>query len=131
MLKDETGSIREHVLNYEIGIARIASLYGEGFVDAREYGGWNVRLESMPLQFAFTGGGVVFSLLVLAIFLCILFLVSRCGLKRSAPVFLIMPVVFSFPLHTFNLPVFLFVFLLCAWVPDIILLKRDGSFPAV
>lgn len=131
ILKDETGSIREHILNYKIGLVRVASLYGEGFVDARDYGAWNIRLESMPLQFAFTGGGVVFFSLMLSIFLCLYFLVSRFGLKRSAPVFLLLPLVFSFPLHTFNFPIFLLAFLLCVWMPDIVSLKEDGSFSIV
>jgi hypothetical protein len=127
-LKDETGSIREHILNYKIGFDRVVSLYGEGFVDARAYGAWNVRLESMPLQFAFTGGGVVFFTLMLLISLCLFFLVRRFGLRRGISAFLLLPLVFSFPLHTFNLPIFLLIFLLCLWMPDIVSFKKDGSF---
>ena len=128
VLKDETGSIREHILNYKIGFDRVVSLYGEGFVDARAYGAWNVRLESMPLQFAFTGGGVVFFTLMLLISLCLFFLVRRFGLRRGISAFLLLPLVFSFPLHTFNLPIFLLIFLLCLWMPDIVSFKKDGSF---
>lgn len=126
VMKDETGSIREHILNYKIGFSYVARLYGEGFVDASGYGAWNTRLESMPLQFAFAGGGLVFLLLVLPIAFCLFFLIARFGLIRSAPVFVLLPLLFSFPLHTFNLPIFLAIFLLCLWMPNIEQVKQGA-----
>lgn len=114
---DETGSIREHWNNYEIGLSHALSFHGEGFVDARGYGAWNVRLESMPLQFAFVGGGVTFFSFVVLLSLCFFMLFYRFGLWRALPLLLLIPLIFSFPLHTFNLPLLVFVFILCAWIP--------------
>jgi len=130
VMKDETGSIREHIFNYKIGFSHIVHLYGEGFVDARGYGAWNTRLESMPLQFAFAGGGLVFLLLVLPIAFCLFFLIARFGLIRSTPAFVLLPLLFSFPLHTFNLPIFLAIFLLCLWMPNIVQVKQ-GTLSSV
>lgn len=117
-LIDETGSISEHLRNYEIGFSHIFSILGEGFVDARQYGAWNIRLESMPLQFAFVGGGVVFFIFMALLVYCFAMLFAKFGFLKASTALLLIPLFFSFPLHTFNLPILLLAFILCAWVPS-------------
>lgn len=119
VMVDETGSISEHLRNYKIGFSHALSLIGEGFVDATEFGVWNIRFESMPLQFAFVGGAVLFSLFVTVLIYCFTMLFLRFGFMRASSSLLLLPLFFSFPMHTFSLPMFLLAFVMCIWAPSI------------
>ncbi|MCY1395487.1 hypothetical protein D9M71_104320 [compost metagenome] len=125
VLMDETGSISEHLKNYTIGFTHIFSSYGEGFRDARIFGAWNIRLESMPLQYALTGGiGQFFPLIILIAILCKQTF-KAFGTKNGLSILFFAPIFFSFPIHTFNLPTTLFALLLCLWAGKKSLLQRN------
>ncbi|CDF82553.1 hypothetical membrane protein [Pseudomonas knackmussii B13] len=112
---DDTGSISEHILNYQLGLNHVLNITGEGFRDARELGAWNVRLESMPLQYALTGGVGLFAPLLLLLALSTYRNIIKFGKGRAASIFFIYPLIFSFPLQTFNLPIVLFALLMSLW----------------
>lgn len=115
VISDDTGSIREHFYNYEIGLGYLGSFFGEGYIDARQVGAWNVRLESMPLQYALTSGGAAFYPLILVWIISFWKVAKKYGFVKGGSLVFIVPLLISFPFHSFNLPVILFSMLVASW----------------
>ena len=108
LLKDSTGSAVEHVRNYSIGLQSMMSFVGNGYPAGVIEGAANERLESWPFQVAYSIG--IFSLLIIFLIIWAIWLAYRrhgfIGLVSSS---IFVPVAFSFPLHTFNLPMLMFL----------------------
>ena len=113
---DNTGSSTEHFLNLIIGAEYIFTLTGNGFVDAQDFGGWNIRLESTPLQFAFTGGFFPFMSVVLIVLISMFKIFQRFGLLAFLMYLATLPIFVFFPLHTFSFPVVVFFLLSNCWL---------------
>ncbi|MCC6076898.1 hypothetical protein ACFPTX_04275 [Pseudomonas sp. GCM10022188] len=115
IIADDSGSIAEHIRNYQIGLNHAFAIYGEGFRDARELGAWNIRLESMPLQYALTGGIGLFIPISFLLIICTKRLFNRYGILKAASCLPLLPIIVSFPLHTFNLPIIFLSILMSLW----------------
>lgn len=113
---DTTGSAVEHYSNLAIGAEYIFTMTGNGFVNAQDYGGWNIRLESTPLQFAFTGGFFPFMSVVIIVFLSTFKILKQFGLISALMYLTTLPILIFFPLHTFSFPVVVFFLLSNCWL---------------
>jgi uncharacterized membrane protein len=113
---DQTGSASEHFRNIFIGSQYVFDFFSvNGFIDARHVGGWHIRLESTPFQFAFTSGFYPFFLFVLIFLFSSLHIVKRFGLFGGYAIGCVLPIFLFFPVHTFNYSVFLYAILLNSW----------------